>query len=189
MDLGKYVKDAIRTESKIESVNLNLYDFDQLVLMFVSVSELLDQIKKNVFYDRPINERKWDDCIKTIDICLQILKQINHDPSSYGDTRDLKTKFNPRVFHGIVGIATEAGELVEALNASQNTIDTTNVLEEIGDLNWYSAILIDELKGDFEKVLTANIEKLKARFPEKFSNEHAINRNVEIERKVLEQNT
>lgn len=186
MDLQKYVQDAIRTESKIPNVKLNLYEFDQLVLLFVCAAELLDQVKKNVFYNKGINEKKWDDSVKTIDLTIQALKSIQRNEDYYETS---VTKFDPRIFHGIVGVATEAGELVEALKASQNSIDTTNVLEEIGDISWYTAILLDQLGGDWEKLLNANIAKLKARYPEKFTSQDAIERDVDNERKVLEQNT
>ena len=39
---------------------------------------------------------------------------------------------------------------------------------------------------DYEKSLENNINKLKVRFPEKFTEENAINRNLEEERKQLE---
>lgn len=185
MDLKKYVDDAIRTESKIDSVKVDLYTFDQLISAFVSASELLDLVKKNVFYGKPISKEKWNDARKSIEFAMEALHQQDERGAEY----PTPTNFNPRVFHGIVGIATEAGELVEALNASKNSIDTTNVLEEIGDISWYTAILVDELNGDWEKLLNANIAKLKARYPEKFTSQDAIERDVDNERKVLEQNT
>ena len=40
---------------------------------------------------------------------------------------------------------------------------------------------------DFAKLLDNNIAKLKVRFPDKFTEEAALNRNLEEERKTLEQ--
>ena len=40
--------------------------------------------------------------------------------------------------------------------------------------------------NNYEKSLENNINKLKVRFPEKFTEENAINRNLEEERKQLE---
>jgi hypothetical protein len=40
---------------------------------------------------------------------------------------------------------------------------------------------------NIESILDTNIEKLKARYGEKFSSDRAINRNLEKERMVLEQ--
>lgn len=41
-------------------------------------------------------------------------------------------------------------------------------------------------KIEIEKVLDSNIQKLKARFGEKFSSERAINRDLKVERNILE---
>jgi len=48
-----------------------------------------------------------------------------------------------RMYHGIVGICTEVGEIVEAYEKDQT--DFVNVAEEIGDAYWYTAVLLDEL--------------------------------------------
>lgn len=48
-----------------------------------------------------------------------------------------------RMYHGIVGIVTEVGEIVEAYEKDQ--IDFVNVAEEIGDAFWYTAVILDEL--------------------------------------------
>lgn len=48
-----------------------------------------------------------------------------------------------RMLHGIVGISTEMGEIVEAYQ--RTNIDLVNVAEEIGDAYWYTAVLMDEL--------------------------------------------
>jgi hypothetical protein len=39
---------------------------------------------------------------------------------------------------------------------------------------------------DFWQILTNNIEKLKVRFPEKFNQDKALNRDLDSERKKLE---
>ena len=94
-----------------------------------------------------------------------------------------------RVFHGIVGLITEAGELARALGealAEGKALDTTNVKEEIGDGFWYSAAVLRVLGVTFEDVQKVNIAKLRARFPNKFDAHDANNRNLEREREILE---
>jgi hypothetical protein len=61
-----------------------------------------------------------------------------------------------------------------------------NLLEEFGDLAWYQAIGIDEAGGSLDKVLDRVIAKLRARYPEKFTSENAINRDLVKERAILE---
>ena len=50
---------------------------------------------------------------------------------------------------------------------------------------WYLAMLLRELDLSFEEVAQANIDKLRKRFPDKFSKDKAINRNLEEEQKSL----
>jgi hypothetical protein len=46
--------------------------------------------------------------------------------------------------------------------------------------------VITFLWWDIEKTAIINIEKLKARYPEKFTSENAINRDLKTERYILE---
>ena len=96
---------------------------------------------------------------------------------------------NIRLLHAGIGLATESGEFLDALKKSifyGKELDRVNLKEEIGDLLWYCAIALDELDGDFESVMATNIAKLKARFPNKFTEEDAENRNLDKEREILE---
>lgn len=94
-----------------------------------------------------------------------------------------------RLLHGALGVCTEAGELLDALKKKVmygKDIDYVNVKEEVGDILWYLAIILDETGSSFDEVMQVNIAKLKKRYPDKFTSEAAINRDVEAERKVLE---
>ena len=51
-----------------------------------------------------------------------------------------------RMYHGILGLATEIGEIVEAYE--KENLDIINIAEELGDAFWYTAILVDELSID-----------------------------------------
>lgn len=97
---------------------------------------------------------------------------------------------NPRILHAGMGLVTEAGELLDALKKATyygKELDLTNVKEEAGDMLWYLAILFDALGTSFEEEQARVIAKLKARFPEKFTEEAAENRDLEAERVILEQ--
>ncbi len=95
----------------------------------------------------------------------------------------------PRIEHAVMGIVTEAGELMDAVKKTKiygKELDKVNLVEEAGDLMWYLAVLADELGVSFEEMWEKNINKLRARYPEKFSKENALDRNLEQERKTLE---
>lgn len=107
------------------------------------------------------------------------------DEYSFGETNGVTA----RIEHGVMGIVTEAGELMDAIKKSKiynKELDRVNLAEEAGDIMWYLAILCDELDVSFESVWEKNIAKLKARYPEKYSDHHALNRDVDSERKILE---
>ncbi len=95
----------------------------------------------------------------------------------------------PRIEHAVMGLVTEAGELMDQIKKSKiygRELDTINLIEELGDIMWYSALLCDELETDFEDVWERNVKKLAARYPEKYSHEKALNRDLKTERDILE---
>lgn len=95
----------------------------------------------------------------------------------------------PDILHGALGIVTEAGEIADAVKKSifyGKPFDLVNLQEEIGDCFWYLAILAKEAGLSFEAIMEQNIAKLKARYPDKFTEHHALNRDLEHERNVLE---
>ncbi len=94
-----------------------------------------------------------------------------------------------RLLHAGIGISTEAGEFLDALKKHifyGKELDRVNLKEELGDLFWYIAIACDELDIEFEPIMARNIEKLKARYGDKFTDEKAENRNLNAERQILE---
>jgi len=90
--------------------------------------------------------------------------------------------------HAIYGILSEAGEVAEAvLNAqSTNLFDHTNFQEELGDILWYIGYYCHKQGISFSELFLQNKAKLEARYKEKFTQEEALNRDLDTERKALE---
>ena len=91
-----------------------------------------------------------------------------------------------RDVHALFGLMTEVGELVDGYKRAvfyNQPLDTTNVVEKAGDILWYLAILLDVMGVSFEEVMEKNIAKLRARYPEKFTEKKAANRDLENERR------
>lgn len=115
------------------------------------------------------------------------IKTESDDFSAIGQR--LQEKGNIRLLHGAIGLTTEAGEFIDALKKSifyGKELDRVNLAEELGDMFWYMAIVADELGVNFESVMTKNIEKLKARYGDKFSEVKAEKRDLKTEREILE---
>jgi NTP pyrophosphatase (non-canonical NTP hydrolase) len=101
---------------------------------------------------------------------------------------DLKYKEKDNL-HMILGMLTEVGELADIFKkdlAYNKKIDWINAKEELGDLMWYVANFCNINNINLEEILQTNIDKLRTRYPEKFTEENAINRNLEAERIILE---
>lgn len=91
--------------------------------------------------------------------------------------------------HMILGMQTESAEIADVYKkhvAYGKELDLVNVKEEIGDILWYIANMCNLHGWDLRDIMNTNIKKLEARFPDKFSQEKALNRDLETERKILE---
>ena len=94
------------------------------------------------------------------------------------------------LLHAGMGMATESSEFLDALKKTifyGRELDKVNLAEELGDTLWYVALAMNALGTDFEEQMQINIDKLKLRYPDKFSNEDAEVRDLVSERKLLEE--
>jgi NTP pyrophosphatase (non-canonical NTP hydrolase) len=85
--------------------------------------------------------------------------------------------------HGILGILTEAGELADPIKKAViygSAMNNENIREEIGDLLWYIAVVANNLGIDLDSVAYENIAKLQARYPEKYTDQDAIERKDKV---------
>lgn len=71
------------------------------------------------------------------------------------------------ILHMVVGISGEAGELLDAIKKQviyRKPLDRENVVEELGDLEFYMEGLRQELNITREEVIAGNISKLGKRY-------------------------
>lgn len=144
--------------------------------------------------------RRIDQIAATIDYTLDSLKKhlFYGDNSAIEppdeelpsfDDQDL-TRGQKDLLHAVLGIATEAGELLEAieplLQDDETVLDTTNIDEEMGDLYYYMARMHDALDSHPENTMDRNLAKLLERYDGEFSTEDALNRDAGQEREALE---
>ena len=166
-----FIQSAIRTKSdKFYNCNLNRAEVLNILEQNIKNLEILDAVKKKLFYNKTSN----------------LLEEVEIEPDSWND------EYTPEqidIIHGVLGIATEAGELLEALYGLiglGKELDLVNLKEECGDVFWYQAILANATDNTFEGIQNTVIAKLKKRFPDKFTEEDANNRDLIAEREILE---
>jgi len=125
--------------------------------------------------------------MNTQDYVKNAIKTESRDFDAIGER--MKTVENQRLLHAGIGLATEAGEFLDALKKHifyGKELDRVNLREEMGDIFWYCAIIADQLDVEFSEVMERNITKLKARYGEKFSEDKAVTRDLNTERQILE---
>jgi NTP pyrophosphatase (non-canonical NTP hydrolase) len=179
----QYLADSKRTTASTELPEQRLKEMLGLDIalssslrVIVNEADELDKLKKIIFYGKGE------------------LLDTDYETNDFASSTLINEKFVDTL-HGIIGIATEAGELCEALlkpitsidgEGNPVNIDVVNIEEELSDILWYAALLCRTHGFTFEKIMDKNIAKLKARYPEKFSEADAVNRNLKKERKILE---
>ncbi len=86
-------------------------------------------------------------------------------------------EFTYDLLHASLGMSGEAGEFLDAVKKKfiyNKEFDTVNAKEELGDILWYVALAMRALGVSFEEIMQMNIDKLKLRYPDKYTNEAAI---------------
>ncbi|MEO1208938.1 MAG: nucleoside triphosphate pyrophosphohydrolase family protein [Cyanobacteria bacterium J06638_20] len=78
-----------------------------------------------------------------------------------------------------LGLCGEAGEVADHIKkhvGHGHPLNRDYIKKELGDVLWYISALSDWLDMSIEGIAIQNIDKLKARYPEGFSQEASLNR-------------
>lgn len=131
----------------------------------------LDQLKKIIFYRKD----------------LPVPTSFEDLYTSYPEMTLTEEQFV--TLHTVLGIVTEGAELISAMLKYLETgkLDKVNFGEELGDVAWYQGMWCGKNDVKMSDVLETNINKLKARYPEKFTDFLADNRNLDKELVILKQ--
>lgn len=176
-----YVKLALRTESaRFDPSSESQWALARIACFMPWVGSSADRAKRFLFYGKtPQGEPPP----------LPDEPSVAVSPSS----------LDARLLHALLGCVSEVGEMwemfVRHLHGVNTPIDFDNLFEESGDLFWYLAVLLSFCaendaaeKRDrwfFSRIMEANIAKLRARYPNKFSEEQAANRDLVKEQQAL----
>lgn len=83
-----------------------------------------------------------------------------------------------RLHHALHGLSSEVGE-IHAIYQKQyqgHSVKPEDVADELGDVMWFCAELCDVLEIHLTDVASHNIDKLRARYPDGFSEERSLHR-------------
>ena len=83
------------------------------------------------------------------------------------------------LINGVMGLCGESGEAIDIVKkwlAQGHELDKEKLAKELGDICWYLAETATALGCSLEDIMTANIEKLRKRYPDGFDSERSIHR-------------
>lgn len=83
------------------------------------------------------------------------------------------------LINSVMGLCGESGEAIDIVKkwlAQGHELDRARLAKELGDVAWYLAEAATALDIPLEDILRANLDKLKARYPEGFSARNSIER-------------
>ena len=81
--------------------------------------------------------------------------------------------------NSVMGLCGESGEAIDLVKKHLfhgHELDRDSLIKELGDIAWYLAEAAEALEIPLEEIFKRNIEKLRKRYPEGFSEERSINR-------------
>ena len=78
------------------------------------------------------------------------------------------------LINSVMGLCGESGEAIDIVKkwlAQGHDLDKATLAKELGDIAWYLAEAATALEMPLDDIFSANIDKLRRRFPEGFSEE------------------
>ena len=83
------------------------------------------------------------------------------------------------LINGVMGLCGESGEAIDIVKkwlAQGHQLDKEKLAKELGDICWYLAETATARGYSLEDIMSANIEKLRKRYPEGFDSQRSIHR-------------
>ena len=192
MTFEEYVPLALKTE-KTEPFFHNDHQWSRqmhgAVGLCTEVGELLDAVKKNLIYGKPLDmhnvreevgDALWY-LVLYLDACGFSHKSLEHEsPSEAGERCDALALCIDLTYRSTYLLTQTNARISSAVAASSARED----LEAIYVLLW--DIVNEAGAGSMSDIFELNLAKLAERYKKGFSKEAALNRDLEAERKVLE---
>lgn len=83
------------------------------------------------------------------------------------------------LLNGVMGLCGEAGEVIDLVKKhlhQGHELDHVKIVEELGDVLWYCALIAEAVGATLSEVMQNNIRKLEERYPDGFDKARSIHR-------------
>jgi hypothetical protein len=115
---------------------------------------------------------------------------LRTEPESYeAAMQRLQNLKTIRLLHVGMGLVTEAAEIMDQLKKHiiyGKPLDDARLISDLGDGSWYERIGCAVLDVQLAEMIERNIRELRTRYPAKFSEEKALNRDEGAEMEAAE---
>ena len=195
MDFKTYVENTRRTWNNLEHSQDNINH--ALLGMCDEIGEISSQYKGNLAYGRPLLVNEGKGCVKEeigdlVYFIARLIDELKFDNSeqlfkdidNIIDTQEIKIPEGTIQINVVLNIAYSASTVYGAVASGKGE----DIVNSVSQLIYLTLVLADMTELNFRDILETNINKLKVRFPEKFSNEKANNRDLNQEEKVINGN-
>lgn len=191
VNLHNYPEYALQTERVPEQPVVLSDELAGLLMNLLTVADdwalVTDGLKRHIFYGKGPS-------LQIIHDNLEAGAAWQEQPflgAMAGGGSPLLYPIEYRMLHGALGKLTEALELLQMLRAyfegKSPSFDLFHIGEELGDDDWYTALIQNTTGLDRQSWQIANIAKLCARYPNKFNSTDAFERDLPRERALLEE--
>lgn len=182
MNIQEYLVESARTYSTMQDASMN--NQHAAIGIFTETGELLDIFKKNLWYGKEIDlvnfKEELGDIMWYVAMMYRYYK-VNVGILEYHTETPLKL---------VIKIAQESTGLLHAVDDEHHIADDENTAEWVAIMLDSIVAIVQHLaltmcNATLEDVFQTNINKLRTRYPEKFTSENAINRDLDAEHNVL----
>src|SRR5687768_12645927 len=166
MESKEFIEQALKTEYVPEALPITEESLTRAMEMAITCADIMDQIKKLIIYGKPINlVRLRNSQEHLVSFSQEFVRGVS-DSDTAMSVPVTNDSINIRLLHAAIGIFTESGEMLSALlsQLEGEEFDVVNVAEEIGDVDWYKAIAIDEISIPEKTIRQVLINKLAKRY-------------------------
>jgi len=162
-----FVKLAFNLKA-VEIQKLHVYRLRVFIIIaaFLSSGNMPIYRSRNLWYNQADSTDKGDFPMTINE--YQVLAMTTLNPAL--SRRDV-------MINSVMGLCGEAGEAIDIVkkwHAQGHPLDKERLVKELGDVAWYLAEAATALDVKLEDVLSANIEKLKKRYPDGFETEKSL---------------
>jgi hypothetical protein len=169
---------------------MNQLEFDATVQARKSSDYFVEKVGRIILLDALTDAMQ---AIERLDRIKSALFYGKDDPSltivSGGTTLFNHETLNPDLVHGVLGLVTESSELLHRLIImgvrDPEPEDKINIIEELGDLEWFMSLTRKSLGLERDLILLANDLKLTTRYGPAFKQQAAVERNLSAEQEAL----